>query len=98
MSQLRQDHIVEIDRFGEPSSDQASPYESARVALENPSVYDDLKPVDADGPPIDEEETISEAMVRERLIEWLIGFLPGNAYEAEAIGQDLAFPADPIAH
>jgi hypothetical protein len=35
-----------------------------------------MRPDDADAPSIDdEEEIISDVVIRERLIEWLVGFL-----------------------
>lgn len=78
MNQPRQDQTNEIDGFDELSSDRKLRDRSARVARDNPWSYNDPQPIYAEGPTIDEEETISEAVVRERLIEWLVGFLPGG--------------------
>jgi hypothetical protein len=78
MNQPRQDQTDDIDVFDELSPDHKSRDHSARVAGDNPLSYDDLLPVCAEGPTIDDEVTISEVVIRERLIEWLVGFLPGG--------------------
>ncbi len=74
------DHCVEIDRFGTPSSDRASRPDPAEIALENRSQYTGpgADAGDADASSIDEEENFSEVAIRERLIKWLVGFLPGD--------------------
>jgi len=73
------DQCVEIDLFGAPSSDQALRRDLAEIALENQSPYTGPEAPDADAPSIDEEEIVSEVAIRERLIEWLVGFLPGDS-------------------
>jgi hypothetical protein len=77
MTQLRQDQTGEIDVFEELSSDHKSRDHSARVAGDNQSSCDDPQPICAELPTIDYQDTISEVVIRERLIEWLVGFLPG---------------------
>jgi hypothetical protein len=73
------DQCVDIDLFRAPSSDWALPYDRAEVAFENPAPYTGPQVADADAPSIDEEENFSEVAIRERLIEWLVGFLPGDS-------------------
>jgi len=73
------DHCVEIDHFGALSSDQPLRRDPAEIALENQSPYTGPEADDDDGPSIDEEEICSEMAIRERLIEWLVGFLPGDS-------------------
>jgi hypothetical protein len=66
------DRIVEIDLSGEPSDLRASRHDRAGMALENHSPY--TVQAQPNAPPIDEEESLSEVAIRERLIEWLVGF------------------------
>ena len=75
------DHCIEIDRLETPSSDRALRRDPAEIALENRSQYTGpgADAGDADASPIDEEENFSEVAIRERLIEWLVGFLPGDS-------------------
>jgi len=73
------DQCGEIGQFGAPSSDQSSRREAAEIPLENQSPFTGLQAVDADAPSVDDEEICSEVAIRERLIEWLVGFLPGDA-------------------
>jgi hypothetical protein len=78
MNQPRQDQNDEIDLFDGVYSDHKSRDCSARVAGDNPLSYHDSQPIGAEEAAIDDENTISELAVRERLIEWLVGFLPGG--------------------
>ncbi len=48
------------------------------IAVENQSPCTGLGP-DSAAPSIDEEEIVSEVAIRERLIEWLVEFLPGES-------------------
>jgi len=73
------DQCVEIDLLGAPSSDQALRRDPAEITIENQSPYTGPKVNDADAPSIDDEEICSEVAIRERLIEWLVGFLPGDS-------------------
>ena len=77
MTQPRQDQTGEIDVFEELSSDHKSRDRSAQVAGDNQSSCDDPQPICAEVPTSDDQDTISEVVIRERLIEWLVGFLPG---------------------
>ena len=76
---LTADQCVEIDLLEAPSSDQASRCDPAEIALENQSPDTGPEVNDAGAPSIDDEEICCEVAIRERLIEWLVGFLPGNA-------------------
>jgi hypothetical protein len=78
MNPPRQDQTDDIDVYGELSSDRAPRDHLAQVAGGNPLTYKDSQPIGADAPPIDDEQTISEVEIRERLIEWLVGFLPSG--------------------
>jgi hypothetical protein len=49
------------------------------IAVENQSTYTGFGADLADASSIDEEENFSEVAIRERLIEWLVGFLPGDS-------------------
>ncbi len=73
------DQCVEIDLFEAPSSDQALRRDPAEIALENQLPCTGPEANDADAPPIGDEGICSEVAIRERLIEWLVGFLPGSA-------------------
>jgi hypothetical protein len=73
------DHCVEIDPLEAASSDQASRGDPAEIALENQAPYTGPEVNEADAPSIDDEEICSEVAIRERLIEWLVGFLPGDS-------------------
>jgi hypothetical protein len=76
MTQPRHDQTGEIDVFEKLSSDHKSRDHSARVAGDNQLSCDDPQPICAEVPTIDDQDTISEVVIRERLIEWLVGFLP----------------------
>ncbi len=76
MNQPRQDHTGDIDVFGELSSNQAWQDQLARMAGDDQPKYNHQHAIGTNVPPIDDQETISEAAIRERLIEWLVGFLP----------------------
>jgi hypothetical protein len=78
MNQPRQDQTDEIDVFGELYSDHVPRNHLARGAGDNQLTHNDPEPIGADAPPIDDEQTISEVKIRERLIEWLVGFLPSG--------------------
>ncbi|MGO9467365.1 MAG: hypothetical protein ACLQVF_24760 [Isosphaeraceae bacterium] len=78
MNQPRQDQIDDIDVFAELSSDHASRDHLAHVAGDNQLTYNDRQPIGAEVPTIDDEITMTEVEIRERLIEWLVGFLPGG--------------------
>jgi len=78
MNQRRQDQTGDIDLFGELSSDHASRDHLAQVAKDNQLTYNDPKLIGAEVPTIDDEITLTEVEIRERLIEWLVGFLPGG--------------------
>jgi len=73
------DQCVEFDLFGAPSSDQALRRDPAEIALENQSPCTGPEANDADALSINEEEICSEVAIRELLIEWLVGILPGDA-------------------
>jgi hypothetical protein len=76
MNQLRQDQTDVIDVFAERSSDVAPREHLAQVV--DSLTYNEPRPIGADALPIDDEPTISEVEIRERLIEWLVGFLPSG--------------------
>jgi hypothetical protein len=78
MNQPRHDQTDDIDLFGELSSGQASRDHLAQVAKDSQLTYHDPKPIGAQLPTIDDEITLTEVEIRERLIEWLVGFLPGG--------------------
>jgi hypothetical protein len=78
MNQPRQDQTDGIDVFGELSFDHALRDHLAQVAGDNLLTYDDPQPSGADAPAADDEQIISELVIRERMIEWLVGFLPGG--------------------
>jgi hypothetical protein len=78
MNQPQQDQTDDIDVFIELSLDHALRDPMAQISGDNQLTYDDPQPIGADAPPIDDEQTISEVKIRERLIEWLVGFLPGG--------------------
>ena len=59
-----------------PLTKQALQRHLAEIGLIDQSPETSSGPDDADAPSIDdEEEIISEVVIRERLIEWLVGFL-----------------------
>ncbi len=59
-----------------PLTKQALQRHLAAIGLIDQSPATSSGPEDADAPSIgDEEEIISEVVIRERLIEWLVGFL-----------------------
>ena len=49
------------------------------IVVESQSPYSGTGPDSPDISSIDAEEIISEVAIRERLIEWLVGFLPGQS-------------------
>jgi hypothetical protein len=73
------DQCGEIDLFEAPSSDQALRRDPAEIALEKQLPCTGPEANDADAPSIGDEGICSEVAIRERLIEWLVGFLPGDA-------------------
>jgi hypothetical protein len=84
MNQPQQEKTDDIDLLRELSSDQASRDHWPQVAGYDPLTSNDPQPIGAVAPPIDDEQTISEVEVRERLIEWLVGFLPGGPQADQA--------------
>ena len=73
------DQCGEIDLFEAPSSDQALRRDPAEIALRINFHVPAREADDADAPSIGDEGICSEVAIRERLIEWLVGFLPGDA-------------------
>ncbi len=73
------DHCVEIDPLEAPSSDQALRGDPAEIALENQSPDAGPEVNEADAPSLGDEGICSEVAIRESLIEWLVGFLPGDS-------------------
>jgi hypothetical protein len=78
MNQTRQEKSDDIDVFGELSADPPCRDQPARLDGDSPLTYHDLQPIHVEAPPIDDEIIITEVEIRERLIEWLVGFLPGG--------------------
>jgi hypothetical protein len=75
MFQLPRDMFAEIDQFAEPSSEGASRHDPADIAPGHPSTCNNSHSVNGGAPTLDEEETISEMLIRDRMIEWLASFL-----------------------
>jgi hypothetical protein len=78
MNQPRQDHTGDIDVFGELSPNQAWQDQLAGIAGDDQLMYNHQQAIGTNLSPFDDQETISEVVIRERLIEWLVGFLPGG--------------------
>jgi hypothetical protein len=78
MNQQQQDEIDDIGLFGALSTGHEPLDHERKVAGDHSVNYLDAEPSTADAPPIDDEQTITEVEIRERLIEWLVGFLPGG--------------------
>jgi hypothetical protein len=78
MNQPRQDQTGNIDVFTELSSDGTPRDRLARVAGDDQLTYNDRHATGDGAPATDDEQTVSEVEIRERLIEWLVGFLPSG--------------------
>ena len=78
MNQPRQDQTDEIDVFGDLSADRPCRDHLARIDGDNPLTYCDPQPIDVEAPTIEDEITTTASEIREQLIEWLVGFLPGG--------------------
>jgi hypothetical protein len=84
MIEPRQDETNAFDSFDELSSSRAFLDHAVPAAGNGPSTHDDLQPIGVELPTVDAEIIITELEVRERLIEWLVGFLPGGALANQA--------------
>jgi hypothetical protein len=83
MNQPRQDQTDDIDVFGDLSADPTcrdhlARIDGDRIDGDNPLTYCDPQPIDVEPPTIEDEITTTEVEIRERLLEWLVGFLPGG--------------------
>ena len=78
MNQPRQEKSEDIVLFGELSADSPCGDHLARIDEDSPLTYYDPQPIHLEVPTIDDGITISEVEIRGRLIEWLVGFLPGG--------------------
>jgi hypothetical protein len=75
---LLHDQVDEFRVFQEAFSDQRAQFDVAETVVDHRWRSGGPELDDAAEPPIDDEESISEVVIRERLIEWLVGFLPGG--------------------
>lgn len=78
MNQPRQEKSEDIVLFGELSADPPCGDHLARIDEDSTLTYYDPQPIHLEVPTIDDGITITEVEIRGRLIEWLVGFLPGG--------------------
>ncbi len=78
MNQPRQEKSEDIVLFGEPSADPPCRDHVDRIDGDSVLTCYDPQPIHGEAPTIDDEISIAEVEIRERLIEWLVGFLPGG--------------------